>query len=130
MNILLAGSEAVPFAKTGGLADVMAALPVELEQLGHRPVVFLPGYSRALNCGQPIEPTDVRVRVPIGSKTVEGRLLRSRLPDSGVEVYLVEQDDYYRRDDLYGAGGADYVDNCERFVFFSRAVLEAVRQLR
>jgi starch synthase len=129
MNILLAGSEAVPFAKTGGLADVMAALPVELERLGHRPVVFLPAYSRALNCGQPIEPTDVRVRVPIGSKTVEGRLLRSRLPDSGVDVYLVEQDDYYRRDDLYGTGGSDYVDNCERFVFFSRAVLEGVRQL-
>ncbi|HWB09096.1 MAG TPA: glycogen synthase GlgA [Pirellulales bacterium] len=130
MNILLAGSEAVPFAKTGGLADVMAALPVELEQLGHRPVVFLPAYSRALTCGQPIEPTDVVVRVPIGSKTVEGRLLRSRLPDSGVDVYLVEQDDYYRRDDLYGSGGTDYVDNCERFVFFSRAVLEAVRELR
>ncbi|HEV3340070.1 MAG TPA: glycogen synthase GlgA, partial [Pirellulales bacterium] len=127
---LLAGSEAVPFAKTGGLADVMAALPVELEQLGHRPVVFLPAYRRALECGQPIEPTDVFVRVPIGSKTVEGRLLRSRLPDSGVDVYLVQQDDYYRRDDLYGANGSDYVDNCERFVFFSRAVLEAVRLLR
>lgn len=130
MNILLAGSEAVPFAKTGGLADVMAALPVELEQLGHRPVVFLPAYTRALECGQPIEPTDLFVRVPIGSKTVEGRVLRSRLPESHVEVFLVQQDDYYRRDELYGVNGTDYVDNCERFVFFCRAVLEAVQQLR
>jgi starch synthase len=130
MNILIAGSEAVPFAKTGGLADVMAALPVELERLGHRPVVFLPGYSRALDCGQPIEPTDVSVSVPIGSKTVTGRLLRSRLPDSGVVVYLVQQDDYYRRDELYTLNGADYVDNCERFVFFCRAVLESIRLLQ
>ena len=130
MNILFAGSEAVPFVKTGGLADVMAALPIELERLGHRPVVFLPAYRGALECGQPIEPTEVLLSVPIGSKTVGGRLLRSRLPDSGVEIYLVQQDDYYRRDDLYGANGSDFVDNCERFVFFCRAVLEAVRELR
>ncbi|HET6879775.1 MAG TPA: glycogen synthase GlgA [Pirellulales bacterium] len=130
MNILLAGSEAVPFAKTGGLADVMAALPVELERLGHRVVVFLPAYSHALECGQPIEATDIFITVPIGSKMVTGRLLRSRLPRSEVAVYLVQQDDYYRRDELYALNGTDYVDNCERFVFFSRAVLEAIRLLR
>ena len=130
MNILLAGSEAVPFAKTGGLADVMASLPIELERLGHRPMVFLPAYSRAFECGQTIEPIDVRVSVPIGSKTVEGRLLKSVLPGSQVAVYLVQQDEYYRRDGLYGVNGSDFVDNCERFVFFCRAVLEAVRQMR
>lgn len=130
MNILLAGSEAVPFAKTGGLADVMAALPVELARLGHQPYVFIPAYSRALESGRPLEPTNVEVSVPIGSKTVTGRLLRSRLPGGDVPVYLVQQDDYYRRDELYSLNGSDYVDNCERFVFFCRAVLEAVRLLR
>jgi starch synthase len=129
MKILLAGSEAVPFVKTGGLADVMGALPVELERLGHQPYVFLPAYSRALESGQPIEPTEVSVSVPIGSKTVTGRLLRSRIPQSGVVVYLVQQDDYYRRDELYSLNGSDYVDNCERFVFYCRAVLEAIRLL-
>ena len=129
MNILLATSEAVPFAKTGGLADVSAALPVELARLGHRPVVMLPAYRRAKNCGQPIESTGVDVSVRIGSKTVEGLLLKSSLPGSDVPVYLVEQDDYYNRDDLYGIEGADFVDNCERFVFFCRAVLEAIRLL-
>lgn len=129
MNILLAASEAVPFAKTGGLADVVAALPVELERLGHRPIVFLPGYRGALGGGQPIEPINVRVSVPIGSKTVEGTLLKSRLPDSRVDVYFIQQDEYYLRDELYGVNGSDYVDNCERFVFFCRAVLEAMRQL-
>ncbi|MEX2119021.1 MAG: glycogen synthase GlgA [Pirellulales bacterium] len=129
MNILLATSEAVPFAKTGGLADVSAALPVELARLGHAPVVMLPAYSQAMTCGQPIEPTGVELSIPIGSKMVEGTLLKSKLPGSQVPVYLVRQDDYYQRADLYGSGGVDYVDNCERFVFFCRSVLEAVRLL-
>lgn len=129
MNILLATSEAVPFAKTGGLADVSAALPLELSRLGHRPAVILPAYRRALRCGQPIESTGFDVSVQIGSKTVEGALLKSRLPDSDVPVYLIEQDDYFNRDELYGIDGNDYVDNCERFVFFCRAVLEAIRLL-
>ncbi|HUY88968.1 MAG TPA: glycogen synthase GlgA [Pirellulales bacterium] len=129
MNILLATSEAVPFAKTGGLADVSAALPVALARLGHRPAVILPAYRRAKECGQPIESTGLDISVQIGSKTVEGLLLKSRLPDSDVPVYLVEQDDYYNRDDMYGIEGADFVDNCERFVFFCRAVLEAIRLL-
>lgn len=130
MNILLATSEAVPFAKTGGLADVSAALPLELSRLGHRPAVILPAYRRALACGQPIESTGIDVSVQIGSKTVDGLLLKSKLPDSDVPVYLVQQDDYYNRDELYGIDGSDYVDNCERFVFFCRAVLEAIRLLQ
>jgi len=67
--------------------------------------------------------------VPIGSKTVAGHLLRSTLPGTDVPVYLVRQDQYYDRDQLYSVDGKDYNDNCERFVFFSRAVLEAVRLL-
>lgn len=130
MNILLATSEAVPFAKTGGLADVSASLPQELARLGHSPVVIMPAYRRALNCGQPIESTGLDVSVQIGSKTVEGLLLKSRLPNSEVPVYLVQQDDYYNRDELYGVDGNDYVDNCERFVFFCRAVMEGIRALR
>jgi starch synthase len=129
MNILVATSEAVPFAKTGGLADVSAALPVELARLGHRPTVMLPAYRRALACGQTIESTGLDVSVRIGSKTVEGTILRSSLPGSDVPVYLIQQDDYYNRDDLYAIDGNDFVDNCERFVFFCRAVLEAVRLL-
>jgi starch synthase len=129
MNILLATSEAVPFAKTGGLADVLGALPRELARLGHHPVVMLPAYRHAKQCGQPIEPTGIKFSIPIGNKQVEGRLLKSTLPDSQVPVYLVEQDDYFDRDELYQVKGVDYVDNCERFVFFSRAVLESIRLL-
>lgn len=128
MNILFASSEAVPFSKTGGLADVCGALPIELAKLGHQPTVILPAYRKRY-CGQPIESLGIDFIVPIGSKMVAGHLLKSVMPDGKTPVYLVEQDQYFDRDELYGTGGKDYVDNCERFVFFSRAVLEAIRLL-
>ncbi len=129
MNILLATSEAVPFAKTGGLADVCGALPVELTRLGHQASLILPAYRQSRYCGQKIEPLGIDFIVPIGSKMVTGRLLRSVMPDRKTPAYLVEQDQYFDRDQLYSIDGKDYVDNCERFVFFSRAVLEAIRLL-
>jgi len=129
VNILLATSEAVPFAKTGGLADVCGALPIELARLGHRPAVILPAYRKVWYCGMEIEPLGIDFIVPVGSKMVAGHLFRSKLPGADVPVYLVRQDQYYDRDQLYGADGKDYIDNCERFVFFCRAVMEAVRLL-
>jgi len=130
VNILLASSEVVPFAKTGGLADVCGALPAELARLEQNVTVMLPAYRSTRNCGQPIEPTNVKFDVPIGSKIVRGQLLRSTLPDTDVPVYLVEQDDYYDRPELYRHKGEDHRDNCERFVFFCRAVLESIRLLQ
>ena len=129
MNILLATSEAVPFAKTGGLADVCGALPLALESLGHSVKIVMPAYRQAKNSGQPLEPTGVQFDVPIGKKIVRGRYLRSKLPDSNVEIILVEQDDYFDREELYRFDGADYKDNCERFVFFCRAAMESIRLL-
>ena len=129
VNILLATSEAVPFAKTGGLADVCGALPIELNRLGHQVAVIMPAYRQTRYCGQPIEPLGIDFIVPIGSKMVTGHLLRSTMPGGKVPVYLVQQDQYYDRDELYNVDGKDYIDNCERFVFFSRAVLEAIRLL-
>jgi starch synthase len=129
MKILLATSEAVPFAKTGGLADVCGALPLALENLGHEPIVMLPAYRQSRAAGVPIEPTGIRFSVPIGSKTVSGSFLKSQLPESNVPVYLVEQNQYYDRPELYQESGRDYRDNCERFVFFARAVVEAIRLL-
>jgi starch synthase len=129
VNILLATSEAVPFAKTGGLADVCGALPIELARLGHQAAVILPAYRQVRYCGMPIEPLGIDFIVPVGSKMVTGHLSRSYLPGGAVPVYLVVQDQYFDREQLYGVEGKDYIDNCERFVFFSRAVLEAIRLL-
>ena len=129
MNILMVASEAIPFAKTGGLADVVGSLPGELARLGHRVTVMIPAYRHAQESGQPLEQTGIQLDIPIGNKIVSGSLLRSQLPDSNVTVYLVEQDEYYNRNELYRQDGADYRDNCERFVFFCRAVMESVRLL-
>lgn len=129
MKILLASSEVVPFAKTGGLGDVCAALPAELAKQGVEVSVILPAYRQAFECGQPIHSTGVRVEIPIGNKRVRGEYLRSELPGTNVPVYLVRQDEYYDRPGLYQQNGEDYIDNCERFVFFCRAVMEANRLL-
>lgn len=129
MNILLATSEAVPFAKTGGLADVAGALPGALAKLGIEVSLFLPAYRDVFQSGQVIEDTGIEFEVPVGSKIVSGRFLRSTLPGSNVPVYLVEQSHYFDRPGLYNQDGRDYADNCERFVFFSRAVVEGIRLL-
>src|SRR3954452_10829347 len=89
VKILFATTEAVPFCKTGGLGDVCGALPGELARIGHEPIVILPAFRQALNCGRPIEPTHVRFEVPIGRKMVPGTFLRSTLPGGKVPVYLV-----------------------------------------
>lgn len=126
MNVLFATTEATPFCKTGGLGDVCGALPIALRQHGVKPVLFMPAFRQAMESGQPIEPTGVHFEIPIGRKRVVGEYLRSTLPGSDVLVYLVEQHGYYNRPALYREASGDYVDNCERFVFFNRAILEAV----
>ncbi|MEZ6094120.1 MAG: glycogen synthase GlgA [Pirellulaceae bacterium] len=127
MKIVLASSEVEPFAKTGGLADVCGVLPRELAEAGHDVTVFMPAYRCVLTGGQTITPTDIDIAVPVGSKLVTGRVLESRLPDSNVVVYLIEQQEFFDRPELYGENGEEYNDNCERFVFFCRAVLESIR---
>jgi len=111
------------------LGDVCGSLPGELCRLGHGTVVFLPGYRQALNYGGAIESTDIVFDIPIGGKIASGRLLKTTMPDESCTVYLVQQAEYFDRDGLYQQDGSDYPDNCERFVFFSRAVLESIRQL-
>ncbi|HEX8203088.1 MAG TPA: glycogen synthase GlgA [Isosphaeraceae bacterium] len=129
MNVVVVASEAFPFAKTGGLADVIGALPPALARLGHRPVVILPGYRHAWEAGPPPKDTGRTVRVRVGGQEVEGAIVATRLPDSDVPVYLIDQPAYFERDSLYGVDGADYPDNCDRFVFFARAALEAIGRL-
>src|SRR5205814_5731005 len=102
-----------PFAKTGGLADVCGALPIEIARLGHDVSVIMPGYRSVQRAGAAIEPTGIDLNIPIGRKTVPGRLLRSTFPNSQVPVYFVDQPDYFDRDDLYQAKGKDFTDNCE-----------------
>lgn len=129
MKILIATSEATPFAKTGGLADVCGSLPLELANLGHQPTLILPAYQVVREAGFDIQPTGVAFNIAIGNKQVAGSFLKTSLAGGRVPVYLVDQPQYYNRPELYRAEGRDYKDNCERFVFFCRAVMEAIRLL-
>jgi starch synthase len=129
MNIVCVASEGVPFAKTGGLADVASALPRALSKLGHEVCLFLPCHRSAWSTGADLAHGRARVQVPIRSGQVVGLVHESRLPGSSVPVYLIDQPAYFDRDELYQVGGKDHEDNCERFVFFDRAVLEAIPRL-
>lgn len=129
VNILFVSSEVVPFAKTGGLADVCGSLPIELARLGHQVAVMMPAY-RQVKGHAGIETLNIKFDIPIGNKIVRGKLLRGTLPNSEVPVFFIEQDDYFDRPELYRQKGEDYKDNCERFAFFCRAALEAIRMLK
>jgi starch synthase len=140
MKVLLAASEVVGFAKTGGLADVVGSLPRALARRGHECAVILPLYNSARQATVAPRPTEHTFNIAIGGRTVTGRLWRSTLPGSTIPVYLIEQSAYFERDDPAQGRGLyqwttprgdkqDYPDNCERFVFFCRAVLETLRLL-
>ncbi len=137
LNILLASSEVVGFAKTGGLADVSGYLPRALAQRGHQVAIIQPLYRCVRYGPNPIQPTEHFLPVPIGGQIVPTRLWKSILPRSHVPVYLVENADLYERDDpafgrslyqttAHDGGKRDYPDNAYRFIFFCRAVMEAI----
>ncbi|MEI6239941.1 MAG: glycogen synthase GlgA [Planctomycetia bacterium] len=123
MRVLVVASEAAPFAKTGGLADVAGALPGALERLGCDVTVVMPAYREVFAKGLPVEETGLSFEVPLGARWLAARILRGRLPGSGVTVFFIANDGCFDRPTLYG-GAEDYADNAERFIFFARAALE------
>ena len=126
MHILFAASECVPFSKTGGLADVIGALPPALANLGHQVTVFLPRY-RQTRLDNP------RTVIPSITVPYDDRYRFCSVLDggkrSGVQFYFIDYPPYFDRDGLYGTQLGDYHDNAERFAMFSRAVLEAAKVL-
>jgi starch synthase len=126
MNIVFAASECVPFSKTGGLADVVGALPPALAALGHQVTVYLPKYKQT----KLTEATTVvrSITVPFDDRyrfcsIVDGGT------HSGVKFYFIDYPPYFDRDALYGTPLGDYRDNAERFALYSRAVLEGCKVL-
>lgn len=116
--MLIIGSEAQPFAKTGGLADVLGALPPALARLGWQATVALPRY-RGVAAGTLLETFPVSV----GGYTRDAAFYEAPLAD-GARALLVDCAELFDRDALYGVGGADYADNARRFAFLTRAALE------
>jgi starch synthase len=129
MNVMIVSPEAVPFAKTGGLADVAGALPKYLSKLGVNVSLVMPLYQNVAQSGEKLLKLPPAVKVPIGDKVFEGSIWQSFLPGTKVPVYFIDQKEFYNRPELYGVKGKDYTDNCQRFIFFCRATLELIKTL-
>lgn len=124
MKILFVGSECVPFAKTGGLADVLGALPKVLAQRGHDVAVVLPRYKK-IEPGKVVLPT---VTVALGPTVHFPSVQNGRTLD-GVRYYFANYPPHYDRDQLYTVQGRDFDDNPERFALFAKVVLEIAKRI-
>ena len=138
LKILIATPEAVPFAKTGGLADVSGSLPKALSRLGHQVKVILPKYRMVSKkvqhgtSGYDLQKVEVSLPdIPIGEDKERIRVSNCQLSDSKIEFLFLVNDKYYDRDELYRdkTTGFDYVDNAERFILFARGSLEVLKAL-
>ncbi|PYX68928.1 MAG: glycogen synthase GlgA [Acidobacteria bacterium] len=126
MHIGFVASECVPFSKTGGLADVVGALPRAVADLGHQVSVYLPRY-RQTRLTDP--QTVVRsITVPFDDRYRFCSVVNAG-NHSGIRFYFIDYPPFFDRDALYGTPSGDYPDNAERFALFSRAVLEASKVL-
>ena len=129
MKILFVASEVIPFAKTGGLADVAGALPKELTKLGHEVIVVMPRY-RNINKADYNATLEVsNLEVHIGKDSIKGSAYKAIIPGAKTPIYFIENDFLYDRAGLYGEAGEDYADNDDRFIFFSRAALLLAKRL-
>ena len=126
MHIAFVAPECVPFSKTGGLADVVGALPRALAGLGHQVSVYVPRYRQT----KLTDPQTVvhSITVPFDDKYRFASVVTAG-DISGVRFFFVDYPPYFDRDGLYGTPAGDYPDNAERFALFSRAVLEASKVL-
>ncbi len=121
MHILLISAEVSPFAKVGGLADVAAALPRALYDLGVDVRLVMPKYRGVADKTELKKVTSFSV--PVGNTEKECTLYVGTLPQSDVPVYFLGNDHYFDRAQIYGEGGGDYPDALERFTFLSRGAL-------
>lgn len=130
LKILFAAAEAAPFAKTGGLGEVVGDLPRYLQRMGHDVRVVLPRYYS-------IDPQRYDLKLLPGTLVVPMGIIgdmycsvwEGRLPKSEVPVYFLEHDGLYGRDGIYGVDNVAFMDNDNRYVFLSKAALELPKLL-
>ena len=124
MRILFSASEALPYAKTGGLADVIEALPRALVKLGHEVAVFLPRYH-GVKANKTVVPS---LTIPQGTRLRFPAISNGGF-HQGVRYYFLDDPFYFDRDGIYGDRNHEYPDNAERFTEFSRAAIELAKQV-
>jgi 1,4-alpha-glucan branching enzyme len=122
-HVAMLAPEAVPFAKSGGLADVVGSLAAALGKMDVKVTVIIPAHHSVLKQGSRLEETGIRLIVPVSNRTEEARVLKGKIGEN-VSFYAVRADRYFDRDGLYGTVAGDYPDNAERFTFFTRAALQ------
>jgi starch synthase len=121
LKILFAASECVPFAKTGGLADVVGALPIALAARGHDVRVVLPRYRVAKKHAAKLLPASLAV--PVGAGEAWCGVHEARLGAGGARAYLLEHDVLYDRDGIYGDAHGGFGDNLARYTLLSRGAV-------
>ncbi len=128
MKIAFVSSEAVPYAKTGGLADVAGSLPKALERLGCEVKLFIPKYysinENEFNLHYNWEIGEIPVKISKHTRLVH--VYQSVVPGSSIEVYFIDCPHYFHRDQLY----TDGFDEDERFILFNRSVIETLQRLK
>jgi starch synthase len=122
LRVLFVTPEAVPFAKTGGLADVAGALPKFLQPLGCELKVVMPYYRMVKQSGLPLRYLGREIEVPIGDEVLRAEIYEGKLNEN-ILVYFIGCHEFYDREYLYSTPKGDYFDNAERFIFFSKAAL-------
>lgn len=131
LQIVIVTTEIVPFSKVGGLADVMGALPDELEKLGCGVTIITPLYASIDRDEFGIERETGMTpdAVTVGNRREPFHVYSARKPGTGINVYFIENEDFYGRDGIYTVSGSGeaFEDEDERTIFFNRAVIETVK---
>jgi starch synthase len=127
MKIVHVASELFPYVKTGGLADAVASLAGTLADNGHQVLVFLPGYRAALEHADAAgAQRQFRLKIEMGNQFLSGDV-KVFSPRKNLSVHLICREEFFDRRGLYGNGERDFEDNADRFIFFCKGVVEALR---
>ncbi len=131
LKIAFITPEAVPFAKTGGLADISGVLPGLLNQSGHAVKMFMPMYRQVTEKYKNLENIRNNIKVEIAEKTYSADIFFLKDETTGLDIYFVSNKEFFDRAELYcdTKTGKDYKDNLKRFLFFSEAVLKTFKEL-
>ena len=128
MRILLASSEVHPYSKTGGLADMVAALGKALARAGHRVGIVTPLCLGIRERFPAMRPEPLPLDVALGVRRVHGEIWALDTTP-GLTLYFIDQPEFFQREGLYQKDGVDYSDNAERFIFFSKAAAHLAMHL-
>ena len=126
LRVALVTPEAAPFARSGELAEFCAALPGYLASLGMKVSLILPKYSTPQIASLDTIIVNPELAVPLNGERVKASVFKAE--QRGYEIYLIDSPKYFLRENIYGPPTGNYLDNDERFVFFSRAALEFLRR--